>query len=96
MQSVEQTPPQQRGTAGRQTRRATVIGSGGIVVMSGTIPALLRTNAPWWAIALVGIVLTAISCGLVLAQLLLPQDSKDRLEWWRDRRRHLASRQRSS
>ena len=89
MKSAE---PVSRGSK-RPARRVTVVGTGGVVVMTGTIPALLRASAPWWAIALVGIVLAAIGCGLVLAQLVLPQESGDRLEWWRDLRRHRTTRQ---
>ena len=46
--------------------------------------ALTLTGAPWW------ILLAASLPGALtlILQSLLPQNSRDRLEWWRDRRRH--------
>ncbi|MFF0191072.1 hypothetical protein [Streptomyces sp. NPDC005244] len=46
--------------------------------------ALSLSGAPWW-------ILLAASLPGALAlilQTLLPQNSRDRLDWWRDRRRH--------
>lgn len=46
--------------------------------------ALAFAGAPWWAL-----VITSLpGAAALLLQAALPQNSKDRLEWWRDRRRH--------
>jgi hypothetical protein len=42
--------------------------------------ATALAGAPWWITALLLIV--------VVVQTIFPQESGDRLEWWRDRRRH--------
>jgi hypothetical protein len=48
------------------------------------IARLALGNLPWWADALV--TLTALACWLVVqvARAVLPQDSADRLAWWRE------------
>lgn len=40
---------------------------------------LLSTAAPWW------VIVTLVGCGLLLAaaQTVFPQESADRLAWWR-------------
>lgn len=93
MQPTEPGPRRQRGAASRPASRSAVIGSG-FVAVGGTISALVRANAPWWAIALVAIVLAAMGGVVALAQLVLPQNSRDRLDWWRDLRSHRARRSR--
>ncbi|GGU82699.1 hypothetical protein GCM10010211_55920 [Streptomyces albospinus] len=46
--------------------------------------ALGAAGAPWWALVIASLPGTAV----LILQALLPQNSRDRLEWWRDRRRH--------
>lgn len=81
-------PPRTRPGA-----RTATIGSGGIVATGSAASALAYVNAPWWGIALVAILIITASAGLAAMQLLLPQDSGDRLEWWRDLRRDRARRE---
>lgn len=69
-----------------------MIGSGGFVAVGGTVSALMYDKAPWWAIALAAVVLTTLSVVLAIARLLLPQDSHDLLQWWRDLRRYRTER----
>ncbi|MFD7451150.1 hypothetical protein [Kitasatospora sp. NPDC059827] len=59
---------------------------------TGAIPAvlLLGGHAPWWAVAL----LAVPAAVRALLDAVLPQSSADRLEWWRDRRRHRRLRER--
>lgn len=63
---------------------------GGTIAGGATVSALAYAGAPWWAIALVASVLTAVGAVVGLATIFIPQDSQDRLEWWRDRRNHRA------
>ncbi|GAA1376572.1 hypothetical protein GCM10009612_75080 [Streptomyces beijiangensis] len=46
--------------------------------------ALAVSGAPWWAL----LVATLPGAVVLVLQAVLPQNSHDRLEWWRDRRRH--------
>lgn len=67
--------------------------SGGASI--GAPVTVATMGAPWWAVLVVS------ALGLVIAgvQSSLPQDSGDRLAWWKDRRRHresLARRRRPS
>lgn len=52
--------------------------------MGGTVWVLTYSKAPWWGIALVTVVLSVASAGVAAVRLLLPQNSRDRLQWWRD------------
>lgn len=52
-----------------------VVGAGVTSVLAG---------APWW---FVGLVVLAGSAVAVVREV-FPQNSKDRLEWWKDRREH--------
>ncbi len=45
---------------------------------------LLHSGAPWWVIVL----LTALAAVGTALNAVFPQASRDRLEWWQDRRRH--------
>ena len=49
------------------------------------LPALAAAlaNGPWWITAL----LICVASSIALVQTVFPQESADRLEWWRDRRR---------
>ncbi|AQY20545.1 hypothetical protein T261_07327 [Streptomyces lydicus] len=50
-----------------------------------TSPVLMwNTGAPWWVIVL----LTVLAAACAALNSVFPQASRDRLEWWRDRRRH--------
>jgi hypothetical protein len=53
---------------------------------TGAVSALVLSGAPWWVVTAVAGAMTAAGCTVALVQLLVPQDSRDRLEWWRDRR----------
>jgi hypothetical protein len=55
-----------------------MVASSAMAGIGGVATAL--AGAPWWIAALVLIV--------ALVQTIFPQNSSDRLEWWRDRRRH--------
>ncbi|MFC4109180.1 hypothetical protein [Micromonospora zhanjiangensis] len=57
--------------------------------------ALADAGAPWQVVAGVTGALVLSVTILGVAQLSLPQDSSDRVVWWRDRRRH-ASRRRAA
>ena len=45
--------------------------------------AVALADGPWWIVALL---ICAVSF-ITLVQTVFPQESADRLEWWRDRRR---------
>ncbi|MFF9647319.1 hypothetical protein [Kitasatospora aureofaciens] len=45
---------------------------------------LVHSGAPWWALTL----LATLANAWALLTAALPQSSHDRLQWWRDRRRH--------
>ncbi|WP_141578804.1 hypothetical protein [Actinomadura sp. WMMA1423] len=66
-------------TRTRMAASLTQVGIGGLVAE--------LAGAPWWLI--VG-AYGCIAMGLIvmLVQTIFPQESVDRLEWWRDRRRH--------
>ncbi len=55
----------------------------GVVGLSAPAAAV-AAHAPWWAV----IALSALSLAVTGLQTCLPQDSGDRLAWWKDRRRH--------
>lgn len=57
-------------------------GGGGV---AGVGLALAWSGAPWWATLLVVLVF----CPVLLVQAIFPQNSRDRLAWWRDRRKHI-------
>ncbi|MFD8378257.1 hypothetical protein ACFV2X_06760 [Streptomyces sp. NPDC059679] len=64
----------------RRPRVLPPLGAGAVIPPAAPVLAA----APWWA-ALPG----SLPGGLALAlQASLPRTSKDRLAWWRDRRRH--------
>jgi hypothetical protein len=65
-----------------------VVGGGTIAATGATISGMAYAGAPWWAIAAVATVFVLLGAVVGLVQALVPQDSGDRLEWWRDRRRH--------
>jgi len=70
----------------RRPNRRAAIGSGALAIggTAGCVSALVHVGAPWWVIVVV-----AVSASVVgVVQLVFPQDSHDRLDWWRDRRRH--------
>ena len=73
--------------------RGAVVGSG--AAAAGTISAMQLAGAPWGAIVAVAAVCALVAAVVALAQTMIPQDSGDRLEWWRDRRRHKVLRRRS-
>lgn len=65
-----------------RTRALPVLGAGAASAVSPA--ALALSGAPWWAL----VVFTLPGAFALLLHASLPQDSHDRLEWWRDRRRH--------
>ncbi|WP_217547678.1 hypothetical protein [Streptomyces sp. GbtcB6] len=66
--------------------RTALSGAGGL----GGVLVSHLAGAPWWAI--IGcIVLLLVVVGV---QSVFPQDSADRLAWWKDRRRYQARRDR--
>ncbi|WP_329112881.1 hypothetical protein [Streptomyces sp. NBC_01465] len=66
-----------------QRHRATALL--GISAASSVPPAALAVSgAPWWAL----LVATLPGAMALMLQSVFPQNSQDRLEWWRDRRRH--------
>ncbi|MFI0220353.1 hypothetical protein [Streptomyces lydicus] len=65
-----------------RTRALPLLGAG--AVTSVPPAALAFAGAPWWAL----VIASLPGAAALLLQAALPQNSKDRLEWWRDRRRH--------
>jgi hypothetical protein len=57
--------------------------------MSG-LGAVELTGAPWWA----QFALAALALLAVCLRIVFPQDSSDKLAWWRDRRRKRRDRRR--
>jgi hypothetical protein len=57
-----------------------------VVAGSGSLTSILL-GAPWW---LTAAVFSCFALGLIVVavQSVFPQESADRLAWWRDRRRH--------
>jgi hypothetical protein len=62
--------------------RAALAGRG--VLSAGAVPLLDAIGAPWWAAALVAVMLMISTTTVGLAERMLPQDSRDRRDWWRD------------
>lgn len=59
--------------------------AGGLVGVGGGL-----AGAPWWAVG----VSIVMGFGVTALQAVFPQDSADRLTWWKDRRRHCEQRMR--
>jgi hypothetical protein len=78
---------QQSGEPARHPGRAAGISSSAFITTGGAVSTLAYAHAPWWGIALTAMLITTVCAGLAAVQLLLPQDSHDRLQWWRDLRR---------
>ncbi|NJP98646.1 hypothetical protein HCN51_56090 [Nonomuraea sp. FMUSA5-5] len=55
-----------------------LVASPALAGIGGVATAL--TGAPWWV--------TTLVLGVAVIQTVFPQESGDRLEWYRDRRRH--------
>lgn len=55
------------------------------VAISSAASALI--GAPWW-LAAAGLVYLGLSLITAAIQAVFPQESADRLTWWRDRREH--------
>jgi cell division protein FtsW (lipid II flippase) len=68
--------------------RAAAVGGGTVVATGATLTALELAGAPWWAIVIVVSVMVTVGAVIALAQTFIPQESADKLEWWRDRRAH--------
>lgn len=58
----------------------------GSVCVSGPI-GLSKAGAPWWAVLVLTAFLSVLALSAICVQTLIPQNSRDRLAWWRDRRR---------
>jgi hypothetical protein len=65
---------------------AGVRGAVGPVCVSGPI-GLGEAGAPWWAVLALIVFLSVVALSAICVQTLIPQNSRDRLAWWRDRRR---------
>jgi hypothetical protein len=89
---IEREPASQGRRLGSRTA---TISPGGVITVGGIVSTLAQANAPWWGTALVATLIAIISAGLVAMHLLLPQESSDRLQWWRDFRQTRARRQAS-
>ncbi len=71
--------------------RTAALGTSGLL-SAGAVSALAYAGAPWWAVTLVAIAgITGTAC-VGIVQSVFPQDSRDRLAWWRDYRRRRAVR----
>jgi hypothetical protein len=57
----------------------------GSVCVSGPI-GLGEAGAPWWAVLMSTVFLGILALTAICVQTLIPQNSRDRLAWWRDRR----------
>lgn len=58
----------------------------GSVCAGGPI-GLGEAGAPWWAVLGLTAFLSILALTAICVQTLIPQNSRDRLAWWRDRRR---------
>jgi hypothetical protein len=57
-----------------------------VASVAGGADVLDHSGAPWWIV--VAIIVTPITAAIVaVVRHVFPQESRDRLEWWRDRRR---------
>jgi hypothetical protein len=82
--------PGSAGTGGHIHRAAAV---GGGLAAAGTASSLvLLAGAPWQAVAAVVVVIAVCGTVLGVVQTLVPQESRDRVIWSRDRLRHRAKR----
>ena len=54
----------------------------GAVILGGQVDFRM-TAAPWWA----GFLLAVLALGAAGVRIVFPQDSPDKLAWWRERRR---------
>jgi hypothetical protein len=61
------------------TARACTLGA---ALLGGRLGSL-AAGAPWWA----GFGLAALALLAICLRIVFPQDSRDKLAWWRDRRR---------
>ena len=59
--------------------------SAGLMALS---PAMFLVEAPRWLGLLMAVLMAACSLVVGLAQAVLPQDSPDRLAWWKEWLRH--------
>ena len=59
----------------------------GSVCVGGPI-GLCEAGAPWWAVLVLTAFLSVLALTAICVQALIPQNSRDRLAWWRDRRRY--------
>ncbi len=87
-QAHRQSPADSRAE-GPRIRRGAPGALGEVSIVTGA-SALAYVHAPWW------VVLAVIVAGLLarLVQATVPQKSKHRLAWWRDRRLNLTARRR--
>jgi hypothetical protein len=60
--------------------RSTLLGVSGITG-SGTL-GLRWADAPWWAVWLFVVLVLVIGAVLVIAPVVIPQESQDKLAWW--------------
>lgn len=82
MTSVGRSPARRRSPVANGLGGALWAGS----LSAGALSALAHSGAPWWAITLVAVGGTVGTASVGIVQAVFPQNSRDRLDWWRDRR----------
>lgn len=69
------------------------LGAGSVAVgCGGMLSAIAHAGAPWWALVLIVIIAMLLTAVFLLGRLVMPQNSQDRLNWWRDMRRNRVGR----
>jgi hypothetical protein len=52
-------------------------------------------GTPWWAVAATALLMALVSAAVLAAQILIPDESADKLNWWREVLRYREGRGRS-
>jgi hypothetical protein len=73
--------------------RAVGFGASGVLA-AGATSGLAYAGAPWWAVTMIAVVGAIGATAVAVVQAVFPQDSRDRLGWWRDQRQR-STRQRN-
>lgn len=68
--------------SGRATRRVGVTVLGGAAGGAATISARNLVGAPWWVVAVAVVLSIVVSGSILLAQVLIPDDSEHKRDLW--------------
>jgi hypothetical protein len=61
--------------------KTSLLGIGGAA--SGGPAALALAGAPWGVVAVLAVIVVLVVGGIAIAQAVFPQESQDRLAWWK-------------